>query len=204
MLFLLCLSALLSLPASAGGFGFGPRQAVAVGPKASDSHGPASGRPIGSDLLADSLAKAFPANAHGDPAYASVLLYLSSLESKPNCHRTATAALVADCNSLGGAGSDSDGNSDSRYRYAAQLAVCEFEATGIRYPSECRGRGSRAHIKCIRRLEERPQWWTTLSNNIQNAMVICAAVGHDVEQGTHTHTHRPGSGGPRARAEGAG
>jgi len=127
------------------------------------------------DVLADSLAKTFPANTHQNPAYSSVLIYLSSLESKPSCHRAATAAFISDCNSL------DTTRSDLRYRYAARLAVCEFEATGILYPPECRdGDG---HKKCIKRLEERPQWWTTLSNNIQNAMVICAAVRHEVEKG---------------------
>ena len=54
------------------------------------------------------------------------------------------------------------------------------------YPPECKGLGGKrdGHKRCIKRLEERPQWWTTLSNNIQNAMMVCAAVRHEVEQGT--------------------
>jgi hypothetical protein len=138
--------------------------------------------------LAESLSKAFPSNLHQNPAYASVLVYLNSLEKKPSCYRTATADLISECNSLD---SSQSPHGDLRYQYATQLAVCEFEATGISYPSECLNiaqgtkdqRGPDKQAKCIRRLEERPQWWTTLSNNIQNAMVICAAVRHEVEQG---------------------
>jgi DNA polymerase III alpha subunit len=89
--------------------------------------------------------------------------------------------LISDCSILEAS------HSDLRYRYASRLAVCEFEATGVNYPSECRnGR----HEKCIKRLEERPQWWTTLSNNIQNVLVICAAVRHEVEEGRILELHR--------------
>ncbi|KAF8243185.1 hypothetical protein K440DRAFT_637719 [Wilcoxina mikolae CBS 423.85] len=163
---------LLSIPLGRG-FIF-PRFAVEPAPPSiQDLH---------SDVLADSLAKAFPSNTHQNPAYASVLMYLSSLESKPSCHRSATATLISDCNTL------DISDSDLRYRYAARLAVCEFEATGIWYPSECRDRNGQK--KCIKRLEERPQWWTTLSNNIQNAMVICAAVRHEVEKDSLLELHR--------------
>jgi hypothetical protein len=135
------------------------------------------------ERLSESLSKAFPASSHQNPAYASVLLYLSSLESKPSCHRSVTAALINDCNLL--SVSDSSHGGDLRYQYAAQLAACEFEATGVWYPLECKGlaRDTKKNMRCIKKLEERPQWWTTLSNNIQNSMVICAAVRHEVEQG---------------------
>jgi hypothetical protein len=132
--------------------------------------------------LAETLANAFQSSTHQNPAYASLQIILHSLETKPTCHRAATAALISDCNNLD-ASSDTPG--DLRYRYAAQLAVCEFEATGIWYPDDCKSLDSHKnwHGRCIKRLEERPQWWTTLSNNIQNAMVVCAAVRHEVEQG---------------------
>ncbi|KAF8539790.1 Tht1-like nuclear fusion protein-domain-containing protein [Trichophaea hybrida] len=163
---------LLSIP-SGRGFSFLRFAVEPAPPSIQDFH---------SDVLADSLAKAFPSNTHQNPAYASVLMYLSSLESKPSCHRSATATLISDCNTL------DISDSDLRYRYAARLAVCEFEATGIWYPPECRDHNG--HRKCIKRLEERPQWWTTLSNNIQNAMVICAAVRHEVEKDSLLELHR--------------
>ncbi|KAI5814108.1 Tht1-like nuclear fusion protein-domain-containing protein [Pyronema omphalodes] len=129
----------------------------------------------------DLLAGAFPPNARHAPSYSTVLQYLSTLETAPSCHREATTSLISDCSILEAS------HSDLRYRYASRLAVCEFEATGVNYPSECHnGR----HEKCIKRLEERPQWWTTLSNNIQNVLVICAAVRHEVEEGRILELHR--------------
>jgi len=142
------------------------------------------------DVLAETLEKVtFPSSFHKDPAYASMLVYLNSLESKPSCHRTATASFISDCSAL----SDSSRDIDLRYHYAAQLAICEFEATGVRYPDECKGlsRKHKGHKRCIKRLEERPQWWTTLSNNIQNALMLCKAMGQQVEKGMYLLCLRP-------------
>ncbi|KAI5852883.1 Tht1-like nuclear fusion protein-domain-containing protein [Morchella snyderi] len=94
---------------------------------------------------------------------------------------TAAASLVSDCSTIEGR------NDILKITYAAQLAVCELEATGIKYPRECQSSGGsplrEARVmECVRRLEERPQWWTTLSNNIQSAVVMCSAVRHEVEK----------------------
>ncbi len=80
------------------------------------------------------------------------------------------------------------GSNDIRVQFAARLAICEFEATGISYPKECRkledGGASDTELpRCVKRLEEKPQWWTSLSNSIQNVVVICTAVKHEVEKG---------------------
>lgn len=129
-----------------------------------------------SDLLDQSLSKAFPSRTHANPAYAEVFKYLESLSTAPSCHRAATASLITDCNTL-------ESTSAAGYRYAAHLAVCEFEAAGVAYPHECKDIARRGHHRCMKRLEERPQWWTTFSNSNQNAMMICVAVRHEVEQG---------------------
>lgn len=138
------------------------------------------------DVLSHALSRAFafPSSLQHNPAYASALDIFRSLESKPSCHRSAAASLVLDCSSL--EGKPQDGG--LKISYAAQLAICEFEATGISFPRECKDldRGKLLEVrvmKCVKKLEERPQWWTTLSNNIQNAVVMCSAIKHEVEKG---------------------
>lgn len=136
------------------------------------------------DVLSHALSRAFPSSLQHNPAYASALDIFRSLESKPSCHRSAAASLVLDCSSL--EGKPQDGG--LKISYAAQLAICEFEATGISFPRECkdldRGKWLEVRVmKCVKKLEERPQWWTTLSNNIQNAVVMCSAIRHEVEKG---------------------
>lgn len=136
------------------------------------------------DVLSSALSRAFPFSFQHNPAYASALDIFRSLESKPSCHRSAAASLVLDCSSL--EGKPQEGG--LKILYAAQLAVCEFEATGISFPPECkdldRGKWLEVRVmKCVKKLEERPQWWTTLSNNIQSTVVMCSAIRHEVEKG---------------------
>ena len=83
-----------------------------------------------------------------------------------------------------------------RIGYAARLAICEFELTRVEYPKECKGleiRGSvgggpakKQLMKCIKKLEEKPQYWTTLSNNIQSAVALCNASRAEIEKGNIT------------------
>ena len=80
-----------------------------------------------------------------------------------------------------------------RISYAVRLAICEFKSTGIAYPSECKKVEDTVHSistaslslwgNCIKKLEEKPQHWTTLSNNIQNALALCSAARHEIEKG---------------------
>ncbi|KAL4865598.1 hypothetical protein BDV12DRAFT_200008 [Aspergillus spectabilis] len=90
-----------------------------------------------------------------------------------------------------------------RSLYAARLAVCELSGAGASTPSPCRQinappgkqkRGFDFFFKhnaatvttesvprevlepCLKSLESRPQWWTSYSNNRQNAVVICQAA----------------------------
>lgn len=158
---------------------------------------PRSHEPFDLAGLSGSLHRSFPTATHNHPAYASALHLIDSLGTAPSCQRTATAAFVSDCSHF--TRSFSGGTDNFKVLFAVKLAVCEFQATGVTFPSECshyRGRGDgeqqlsdtagkRQLQQCLRKLEERPQWWTTLSNNLQNAVVICAAVRHEVEEGAH-------------------
>lgn len=136
-------------------------------------------------MLSLALSKALPPSFQHNPAYASALSVFQSFESKPSCHRSAAASLVLDCSDLQDNKAQDGG---LKVSYATKLAVCEFEATGISFPRECKdlndGKWQEIRVmECVKKLEDRPQWWTTLSNNIQSAVVMCSAVRHEIEKG---------------------
>lgn len=94
--------------------------------------------------------------------------------------------------------------------YAARLAICELEGAGAVVPQPCvpvtvslpspSNSGFRFFRRfksmdcdetklpkkdleqCLRSLESRPQWWTSYSNNRQNAMIICQASRIEAEK----------------------
>ncbi|KAJ5380598.1 uncharacterized protein N7496_003026 [Penicillium cataractarum] len=94
--------------------------------------------------------------------------------------------------------------------YAARLAICELESAGAVVPQPCipvtvpipspSNSGFRFFRRfksmdcdetllpkkdleqCLRSLESRPQWWTSYSNNRQNAMIICQASRIEAEK----------------------
>lgn len=124
-------------------------------------------------------------NPSGPSHYDSIEL-LKALSSKSSCHGEATSSLMVDCAAFG-----SDPSTEEvRINYAVKLAVCEFKTTGVSYPDECEVWGIAAVTKspawqsCIKKLEEKPQYWTTLSNNIQNSLALCHAARHEVEKGS--------------------
>lgn len=117
-----------------------------------------------------------------------------------------------------GAQTDDRGTLDLlRSVYAARLALCEIDGAGTSIPSSClpvtvspppqksrfgfiaRHRGfdtapdevSRDLLEqCLRTLESRPQWWTSYSNNRQNALVICHASRIETEKEELLDLHR--------------
>lgn len=105
----------------------------------------------------------------------------------------------------------------TRSVYAARLAICELEGAGSSTPPQCRpltvatveaklrfnfmakakqsDSGATKYPKevlelCLRTLESRPQWWTSYSNNRQNAMVICQAARTETEKDELLSLHR--------------
>lgn len=138
------------------------------------------------DSLSQALSEVFPSPLRHNPAFEAAFAVFHALESKPSCHRLAAASLVFDCRAMREGGS---ADQDMKLLYAAQLAVCEFRVTGIDFPHECRDlsndrtAGKANMPACARSLGRRPQWWTTLSNNLQNVAVMCAAVRHELEKG---------------------
>lgn len=120
-----------------------------------------------------------------DPAfspYSTALELLRTLSTKSSCYVEATSSLVADCSVL----QDDTIDDSVKVIYAVYLAICELKSTGVSYPKECndlKNSGTPKRQVCIKKLEEKPQYWTTLSNNLQNALVICAATRQEVERG---------------------
>ncbi|CEO60488.1 hypothetical protein PMG11_05113 [Penicillium brasilianum] len=102
--------------------------------------------------------------------------------------------------------------------YAARLAICELEGTGAVIPQPCVSvtvpipspsnsgfkffRRSKSMDcdetllpkkdleQCLRSLESRPQWWTSYSNNRQNAMIICQASRIEAEKEEMLNLHQ--------------
>ena len=144
--------------------------------------------------------------------YFQALNLLDSMKSAPSCNRVAASVLLDSCQSIDGSTTSAESSlEDVRSIYAAKLAMCEIVSAGSVVPSECkpvqavdansktRAQNAEANGKtkpraanhleprhlrqCLQSLESRPQWWTSYSNNRQNAMVMCQAVRTDVEKG---------------------
>lgn len=123
------------------------------------------------------------------------------MQRSPSCHRLATSVLLKSCQSIDSAKDDVEVSiEDTRSIYAAKLAVCEIQSADTDVPPSCQTLTStrktglfkkagaqpvtKSHLShCLQALETRPQWWTSYSNNRQNAVVICQAARADIERG---------------------
>ena len=135
--------------------------------------------------------------------YDQALQILESMKSSPSCQQAATNDLLGSCQSIDGTSSDSDVILDGRRSvYAARLAVCEIEASKSTIPPRCtsldrawKDEGLREQQEslrqCLTSLESKPQWWTSYSNNRQNALVICQAVRGGLEKGESMYVSCP-------------
>ncbi|KAJ5669821.1 hypothetical protein N7462_010891 [Penicillium macrosclerotiorum] len=102
--------------------------------------------------------------------------------------------------------------------YAARLAICELDGAGASIPTPClpvstplptpsksrfgflyysKSSASETEAvpkavieECLRALESRPQWWTSYSNNRQNALIICQASRIEIEKEELLDLHR--------------
>lgn len=142
--------------------------------------------------------------------YAQALQVLNSLQTSPTCNRLAASDLITSCQSIESPNPASETFlEDLRSTYAAQLAICEISDAGLPIPSSCDtftfkvGRNKKKSLRksqnnqeknyriddkrqlsqCLQALESRPQYWTSYSNNRQNAMIMCQAARIDIEKG---------------------
>ena len=120
---------------------------------------------------------------------------LESLQSAPTCNKLATSSLLSSCQSIEISTPDQGSLLEGiKATYAAQLALCELRNVGAEPPEQCSLMAfddgtpnidlHSAELRaCLRSLESRPQWWTSYSNNIQNAVVMCRAARVEIEKG---------------------
>ena len=133
-------------------------------------------------------------------AFGRAMELLASIETSSSCNRIATTMLLASCRSAEGSDHDVDASlEDLRSVYAAQLAMCEIGSASSIKPQSCdsfsimsEGKPNGVNtirkdklIDCLKSLESKPQWWTSYSNNKQNAGVICEATRIDIEKGKY-------------------
>jgi len=135
-----------------------------------------------------------------DPSgtFTHALELLASIQTSPSCNRIAVSTLLDSCHSIEGSEHDVETSiEDFRSIYAAQLAMCEIGSANSVKPQSCEAltiatksklKGARSVRKdqlsqCLQSLESRPQWWTSYSNNRQNAGVMCQAARLDIEKG---------------------
>ena len=154
-----------------------------------------------SENIAGTDLTSFNIKPHGDKSevYVKAVELLKSLQSAPSCTRIATSTLLTSCQSIEASSNESEtAIDDVKAMYAAQLAICELRAAKAQIPDHCSfistfSEGEKVKINekfkkrhlspCIQSLEGRPQWWTSYSNNIQNAVLICRATRIDIEKG---------------------
>ena len=153
-----------------------------------------------SEKIADADLTSFNIKPYGDKSevYMKAVELLGSLQSAPSCTRIATSNLLTSCQSIEAPSTDVEtAMDDVKAMYAAHLAICELRAAKAQIPDHCSFISSSAesgkvtinekfkkrHLSpCIHSLEGRPQWWTSYSNNIQNAVLICRATRIDIEK----------------------
>ncbi|EEQ88403.2 nuclear membrane fusion protein Kar5 [Blastomyces dermatitidis ER-3] len=142
-------------------------------------------------------------NNQQSEVFSDAIKILDSMKSSPSCNRLAAANLILSCQSLGGDdGTQKAGLSDSldnvKSLFAARLAVCELIGAGAAIPEQCppilithptyrhpdaEDPVQPSHLApCLNSLESRPQWWTSYSNNRQNAAVMCQAARTEIER----------------------
>ena len=130
--------------------------------------------------------------------FSHALELLASMQTSPSCNRAAASVLLDSCHAIESSEPNSEESlEDYRSIYAAHLAMCEIESANSFKPQSCdqltetakgrpKGLGNIRKDKlsqCLRSLESKPQWWTSYSNNRQNAGVMCQAARIDIEKG---------------------
>lgn len=150
--------------------------------------------------------------------FSEALQLLNSMKSSPSCNRMAVTNLITSCQQLDSDDQNrmDPPQADLDYiksLYAARLAICEVTGAGARVPDECsalvnhrssrifrQGYGAESEDdmvigdeqleSCLRALESKPQWWTSYSNNRQNAAVMCQAARVEIERDELLNHHR--------------
>ncbi|PGH17406.1 hypothetical protein AJ80_04862 [Polytolypa hystricis UAMH7299] len=152
----------------------------------------------------------FPAGRDSE-IFSNALRLLNSMKTAPSCNRLAATNLLLSCQSLETPPNNRDNGpteslDDVKSLFAARLAICELVGAGTEIPEKCSPLFPSFRVPyhsdwkrdapyladeeftktkklepCLRSLESRPQWWTSYSNNRQNAAVMCQAARIEIE-----------------------
>lgn len=153
-------------------------------------------------LNAELMALVRPSPSDPSGTFTHALELLASIQTSPSCNRVAASTLLDSCHTIEASERDAEASiEDFRSIYAAQLAMCEIGSANSVKPRSCEVLATAAGVKskgtkhirkdqlsqCLQSLESRPQWWTSYSNNRQNAGVMCQAARMDIEKGRLFH-----------------
>lgn len=149
--------------------------------------------------------------------FSDAIQLFDSMKTSPSCSRIAAMKLLNSCQTLDESDSSVGpdiANTLDRVKsiYAARLALCELSGAGASFPLSCSSiqiTSSKTHNEsnsdlpdvaddfptpvvenCLSGLESRPQWWTSYSNNRQNAIVICQAARIEMEKEEMLNLHK--------------
>ncbi|KAK6354960.1 hypothetical protein TWF696_004088 [Orbilia brochopaga] len=120
--------------------------------------------------------------------YEESLALISSLSLPHSClYSSLTESIISKCSS-----SPTVLDGEEKTFFATKLAICELSSANVDYPRECKGGllARREIQRCLRRLESRPQWWTSWSNCLQSVGVLCNAVREEAGREHLLRLHR--------------
>ena len=169
-----------------------------------------------SDRDLSSLLYTQPVDQEG--LFSEALHLLNSMNSSPSCNRIAVTNLITSCQQLDSDNQNRMDSTAThldyiKSLYAARLAICEVMGAGARIPDEFSALvthtssrifapiyGTNTEVNsavgaaqlesCLQGLESKPQWWTSYSNNRQNAAVMCQAARIEIERDELLSHHR--------------
>ena len=130
--------------------------------------------------------------------YSQALERLSHIQGASTCKHQATNRLLDTCETLQSSPGSERTLETIQNLYSAHLALCELQSAATSIPSACglelpgkgedaikflKAGGERRLSKCLKALQSSPQWWTSYSNNRQDAYVWCKAMRTAIDHG---------------------
>lgn len=127
------------------------------------------------------------AAASSAPNLAPIFTQFCELAPPPSCFRSVLRQIMPECDTL---------SDDDRAAFAVRLTLCELALAHIRPPRQCAAATTDVgatllhndrvtRSKCLRQLEENPQFWTSFSGNFRSIRTICLSERNNHEKGRH-------------------
>ena len=130
--------------------------------------------------------------------YSKALDRLSEMKGSSTCKHRATEKLLATCETLQASPAAERTLEHIQNLYSAHLAFCELQSAAAPLPPHCslqlpentqdtlaflEAGGERQLSQCLNSLQSTPQWWTSYSNNRQDAYIWCKALRSAIDHG---------------------